>query len=52
MGAVPYSGRILIDVCDGTRCKLVLLGTQDAQTILDQLTVSPPNKSPERTRGG
>jgi hypothetical protein len=52
MGAVPYSGRILIDVCDGTRCELVLLGTQDAQTILDQLTMSPPNKSLERTHGG
>jgi hypothetical protein len=37
MGAVPYSGRIIIGLRDGSKIELILLGVQDGMAIKNRL---------------
>ena len=37
MGAVPYSGRLVLTDLSGSKCELILLGTQDAGFIAARL---------------
>jgi hypothetical protein len=52
MGAVPYSGRLVISLTGQRECELVLLGAQDGKAIAARLGRAPPNTSLERTREG
>jgi hypothetical protein len=52
MGAVPYSGRVLISLHDGTKREFVLVGMQDSRSIVKRLQESPSNTSLERTSEG
>ena len=37
MGAVPYSGRLILSDVSQSKCELILLGTQDAERIAARL---------------